>query len=192
MALGDEVCEGTKYYCANWFNKLGNKYQSPEDCEAAREPRPSTAKPEASSSPVSQGTLGSEKKQPWREPNNSIAACGNPLFAGNTQKKDEVCLGTAKWCREEQQIKKYGSEKECEASREHRQRTPSANKLPWIQGDLYTSGCYDRNVNCERNSLTEQWLGTKRFCNEFFNVGDTPYETKDACFADRQPRPHKN
>ncbi|KAE8334262.1 hypothetical protein BDV24DRAFT_170370 [Aspergillus arachidicola] len=40
MAIGDEKCLGTKSYCRDWFNKFGNTYQSPEECEAAREPRP--------------------------------------------------------------------------------------------------------------------------------------------------------
>ncbi|KAE8334348.1 hypothetical protein BDV24DRAFT_170288 [Aspergillus arachidicola] len=113
-------------------------------------------------------------------------------------KKD--CLGIEEPCTNYTNRVKYGQRESArsdfEASRcgppQDSRSRPATNKLPWHQGEYYTSGCVKEKKSCQRGDLTdEEWFGTRVFCTTFFDEGNAPYESKDACLADRQSEPQK-
>ncbi|RDA90614.1 hypothetical protein CP533_2790 [Ophiocordyceps camponoti-saundersi (nom. inval.)] len=83
------------------------------------------------------------------------------------QQTNELCNGTAAWCKESSSVKLYGSETNC---RNFRDQIPEP--LKW---QLKAENCSD---------ASEQCLGTEQVCNTL-----VPTNLRDDCFATRESPP---
>ncbi|KAB8213338.1 hypothetical protein BDV33DRAFT_210312 [Aspergillus novoparasiticus] len=123
----------------------------------------------------------------------STSKCGNIALKKDCLGIEEPCISDTNGVKESQMD---GARSDFEASRcespQGSRSKPATNKLPWHQGEYYTSGCAKEKKSCQKGDLTdEEWFGTRVFCISFFDEGNAPYESKDACLADRQPEPQQ-
>ncbi|KAM3434765.1 hypothetical protein MY4824_005274 [Beauveria thailandica] len=124
-----------------------------------------------------------ESKRPFVQPadDNHLDKCGNPLFAGNTQRESEACVGTLDYCQKgyyAQFKESFGSAEECVASREP---APPVPLKPFKKPDDSNESCGDTVYK------PEACVGTLNYCqNGYYQQFNESFGSAEECVGSRQ------